>query len=133
MNVKKQIDYWLATAKSDLETAEVIFRAGKNYHHCLFFCRLVLEKGLKALVVKKTRKIPPKIHNLLLLADMSDALVDDAQKDFFRLMNGFDIEGRYPDEQYEIYMKATKRYTMDLLAKTKEQFRWMGKLALRLE
>ncbi len=52
MNVKKQIDYWLTTAKSDLETAEIIFKAGKNYHHCLFFCHLVLEKGLKALVAK---------------------------------------------------------------------------------
>lgn len=100
MNVKKQIQYWLKTAEKDWETAQIIFDAGKNYHHCLFFCHLVLEKGLKANVVKVTGTVPPKIHT-------------------------FNIEGRYPDMRYQIYKSATKSLTKKLLNKTKEEFQWM--------
>jgi HEPN domain-containing protein len=131
MNVKRQIDYCLTTAKSDLVTAEIIFKAGRNYHHCLFFCHLVLEKGLKALVVKETKKIPPKIHNLPLLAEKASVSFDAKQTDFLVLMNSFNIEARYPDEQYQIYKKLTKAYTTKLLEKTRKQFEWMERLALQ--
>jgi len=67
--------------EGNLETAQIIFDSGKNYHHCLFFCHLILEKALKANVVKATGKIPPR--------------------------------------------SLAKK----LLAKTKEQFEWMEKLA----
>jgi HEPN domain-containing protein len=133
MNVRKQIDYWLTTAKSDLETAEIIFRSGRNYHHCLFFCHLVLEKGLKALVVKATKKIPPRIHSLPLLGDKAKVSLEDDQRDFLLLMNGFNIEGRYPDEQFGIYKRVTKSYAAKLLAKTREQFEWMEELARQSE
>ena len=128
-NAKKQIDYWFRTAANDLETAQIIFDAGKNYHHCLFFCHLVLEKGLKANVVRTTGAVPPKIHNLLLLAERAEMLLTQEQKDFLRFMNGFNIEGRYPDEQFEIYKRTTKALAKELFTKTKEQFEWMRKLA----
>lgn len=51
------------------------------------------------------------------------------QKDFLRFMNGFNIEGRYPDEQFEIYKRTTKALAKELFTKTKEQFEWMRKLA----
>lgn len=90
MSAEKQVRYWLKTAANDLETAEIIFNAGKNYHHCLFFCQLVREKGLKALVAKHTRKVPPRIHNLLLLAEQAEVPVSDDEMDFFVRMNSFE-------------------------------------------
>lgn len=129
MNVKDQIHYWLKTAKDDLETAQIIFDAGRNYHHCLFFCHLVLEKGLKANVVKATGKTPPKIHNLLLLTEKAKLVLTPEQKDFFLLMNTFNIEGRYPDMKYQIYKQATKSLAGKMLTKVKGQFGWMEKLA----
>ncbi len=129
MNVKRQVEYWSKTATDDLETAQIIYNAGKNYHHCLFFCHLVLEKGLKANVAKATAKIPPRIHNLILLAEKAKLELSDEQTDLLTLMNTFNIEGRYPDMQYQIYKSATKSLTKKLLNKTKEQFKWMEKLA----
>lgn len=39
----ENIEYWLASSKDDLDTAEKLF-ASEKYHHCLFFVHLALEK-----------------------------------------------------------------------------------------
>jgi HEPN domain-containing protein len=129
MNVKKQIDYWLTTAKSDLETAEIIFKAGKNYHHCLFFCHLVLEKGLKALVAKHTKNFPPKMHDLESLALKAGIELTQEQKDFYSLMTGYSIEARYPDDKLKIYKRTTGAVAARILKRTIREFRWIEKLA----
>jgi HEPN domain-containing protein len=59
--------------------------------------------------------------------------LEDDQRDFLLLMNGFNIEGRYPDEQFGIYKKVTKSYAVKLLAKTREQFEWMEEVARQSE
>lgn len=117
---------WLTSARSDLETAQTIFDSGKNLHHCLFFCHLVLEKGMKAFVARTTQSLPPRIHDLELLAERASLVLTSEMKDFFSLMNSFNLEARYPDERFRIYKKATKRYTEPLLKKTKETFEWIN-------
>ena len=67
MNIKEIIDYWLKSAEEDLKTAKSLFKS-KRYHHCLFFCHLFIEKIIKALVVKKTKRQSPYGHNLLRLS-----------------------------------------------------------------
>jgi HEPN domain-containing protein len=59
LNTEKQIEYWINTAKTDLDTAELLIRESRNIHG-LFFCHLAIEKALKAHVVKDTGQIPPK-------------------------------------------------------------------------
>ena len=39
--------YWLQSAASDMSVAEHLFEK-EDYHYCLFFGHLVLEKTLKA-------------------------------------------------------------------------------------
>ncbi|MCL4539473.1 MAG: HEPN domain-containing protein [Bacteroidetes bacterium] len=129
MNATGQIDYWLKSGANDLETAEIIFQSGKNYHHCLFFCHTVLEKGLKALVSKHTQGIPPRSHNLLRLAELAELKVPPEVADFFTKMNGFQLEARYPDEEFRIYTMTTKTLAQKLLLETKETFSWMERLA----
>ena len=51
MDKKRQITYWINSAKHDLEVAETLFIAGK-YDWCLFIAHLVLEKTLKSLYVQ---------------------------------------------------------------------------------
>lgn len=64
--IEKLKDYWLKTAKHDYETMMSLFRS-KRYPDSLFYGHLVLEKVIKALVVKKTKGHPPPTHNLLVL------------------------------------------------------------------
>ena len=51
INIHKQIDYWINGALDDLESAQILIDR-KRMLHGLFFCQLVIEKTLKAHVVK---------------------------------------------------------------------------------
>lgn len=66
INIQKQVEYWMNGARDDLLTAEVLFQRKRDLHG-LFFCHLVIEKALKAHVVKSTKEIAPRTHNLILL------------------------------------------------------------------
>ena len=68
VNVQKQIDYWIKGAEDDIVTAELLIREKRTLHG-LFFCHLVIEKAIKAHVVKTTGDIAPRSHNLIYLSD----------------------------------------------------------------
>lgn len=125
MDTRKQIDYWLTTADADIATAKTILKSGKNYHYSLFFCHLALEKYLKALVVKKTADYPPRIHDLELLAEKGCLQADEIQLTFLREMTEYNIEARYPDEQFEIYKKVNESLTRSTIKKTEEYLEWI--------
>jgi len=79
MNEKEILKNWANGSKQDLETAEILFE-NKKYHHALFFCHLSLEKYLKAIIVKTTRKAPPLIHDLVRLAEKTDIKLTNKMK-----------------------------------------------------
>ena len=82
-----------------------------------------MEKVLKALVVKKTKKESSHSHNLLLL--MKQAMLDLSQeeKDLLDLVNDFNIRVRYPDYKLAFYKKCTRDFTILYLAKIKKLYK----------
>jgi len=77
-----QVEYWLKSAEHDLDAAEGLFRIGK-FDWCLFLGHLVLEKVLKAAYARNHSDLPPRTHNLLLLAEKAGLKLSDEQKVFF--------------------------------------------------
>ncbi len=128
INIDKHIDYWLTTAKSDLETAESLLSLGKNLHHCLFFLHLVIEKHLKALVVKVTKEIAPKTHDLGYLSRKAELALTKEQQDFLDRMNQFVLEARYPEDKLEIYKMSTPELTRIYKTKTMEFLEWLDNI-----
>lgn len=53
IDFEKQIVYWIRSAVDDLETAKIPIEKNRLLHG-LFFCHLVIEKAIKAHVVKST-------------------------------------------------------------------------------
>lgn len=68
INIQKQIDYWINGAEDDILTAELLIRENRILHG-LFFCHLVIEKAIKANLVKVTGEIAPRSHNLMYLSE----------------------------------------------------------------
>ena len=66
-NVEKTVEYWIDGAEYDMETAESLFQT-RRYPYALFFGHLAIEKILKAIFVKETKKHAPYTHSLPLLA-----------------------------------------------------------------
>ena len=82
---------------------------------------------LKAIFVDRNEnKIPPKIHNLVRLANLSDLKPNDDQKFLLDKINDFNIQTRYPDYKFEFYKRCNKEYTNEYFGKIKELFTWLN-------
>ncbi|MDR1703775.1 MAG: HEPN domain-containing protein [Clostridiales bacterium] len=101
-----KVKYWLDTADEDLTVAKYLL-TGKKYLHAGFFMHLIVEKTLKAVVARVTSEMPPKIHDLAILAERAGLKDDltDVQLQLFKALNPLQIEARYPE--YKERMAAT--------------------------
>jgi len=98
MDVEKEVVYWRDGAVKDLQFADrLIVREEEEVLYCFFFLHLTLEKVFKAHIVKQTKNLPPKIHNLLVLAEMGKVELSQEQVDFCGRINLYNIEARYPN------------------------------------
>lgn len=128
MTKDEHIKYWRESAQRDLESAEIIFSSGR-YDWCLFVGHLALEKILKALFVERNdNNIPPKIHNLVRLAELSKIELNDDQKFLLDKINDFNIHTRYPDYNLELYKRCNAEFTSANLSKIKEYYSWFNSL-----
>jgi len=128
-NSKALIDYWIESAKHDYATMESLFKT-KRYSDSLFYGHLVLEKVLKALVVKKTHKHTKPIHNLLVLLNDAGVELSDEETEFLAEVNKFNIRARYPDYKLSFYKVCNHEYAKPRLGRIKSIFRT---LCLRLK
>jgi len=125
MTKAEHVKYWLDGAAHDLDVAETLFQAQK-YDWCLFIGHLVLEKSLKALYVKTHEdNLPPKIHNLLRLAELSTLSLTVEQQEFLDDVNEFNIATRYSDEKEAFYERCSLEYTAPYFSRIKEVCKWL--------
>ena len=119
MDITKQINYWLESAKHDLDVADILFE-NKKYDWCLFVGYLVIEKVLKAHWIKVNKEIPPKIHNLLKLLKETNIELSKEDKEYLVKINEFNLEVRYPDQRFEFYKICDYDFTKKYFDKIKE-------------
>lgn len=124
--MKPHIAYWKKSAKNDWKVARDLFQL-THYDGCLFYCHLTLEKILKGLVVVKTGKAAPHIHNLEHLSKLAKLDIDEEQRKNLQIITTFNVAARYPDEKLDLYKKATKQFTDQYLAITKSLYLWLKK------
>jgi len=124
----EHISYWRESSKHDLDSAESIYKTGK-YDWCLFIGHLALEKILKAVYVDVyDNEMPPKLHNIVRLAELAHINLTEDQKLLLDTINDFNIQTRYPDYKLDFYKKCTKEYSEDYLNKIKELHKWFNSL-----
>jgi len=116
--VEKLVKYWIDLAKHDFKTMEGLFRL-KRYPDALFYGHMVLEKILKAIVVKNKKKHPQPTHNLLVLLEEASISLTKAEKEFLAEVNKFNIRARYPDYKLSFYKIANLKYTRKRLERIK--------------
>ncbi len=126
MQYRKEIEYWLKSAKHDLDVAETLFEQGK-YDWCLFLAHLVIEKTLKAFYIRDNKKIPPSIHKLDVLVETTALKVSDEEMEFLKKVNEFNIETRYPDRKFRFYKLCNKTFTEKYFSRIKEFHKWLLK------
>lgn len=114
--VKQTIQYWLKTAEHDFATMQALQKT-KRYSDALFFGHIVLEKLLKANVVKKTKAHAPYIHDLVRLAKLAELQLPVADMTLLNEVNDFNIRARYPEDKLEFYQRCTKAFATPYINK----------------
>ena len=122
----KHVQYWKTIAEHDWQTARSLWRS-KRYDGCLFFCHLVCEKFLKAVVVKVTRQDAPRIHDLIRLCVLAGLKLSEDQQQFLSKINNFNIATRYPVDLKDFYKLANKEYSYPFYQFTERFIKWVKK------
>lgn len=108
-----------------MESLNALYVAQK-FDWALFIGHLVIEKLLKAHYVRNNEnKIPPKLHNLIMLAEIAGLELSDEMKLILDKINDFNLEVRYPQCKNEFYKTCTKEFADEQIAKLKEIFEWL--------
>ena len=124
MNAKTEC--WLELCDDDLLTAKALFQS-KRYLHMGFFCHLIVEKALKAVIAHKTDEIPPRIHDLVKLASMGSVfdIMSEEQKQLLHTLMPLQIEARYPEYKKRIAASLSTIHCEQLLSATEEFLCWI--------
>jgi len=126
MNAGQQEDFdsWVAASDYDLETAEAMLRADRLLY-VLFCCQQAVEKRLKASVVSRTAKMPPKVRDLLRLVEQTGLPHRPDQLQLLATLGSYYIETRYPEEVRELSRELTTPIATSCLARVKEYVEWL--------
>lgn len=122
---EEHIAYWQKLAEADLEVARGFLQRGHDLHYCLFFGHLSLEKTLKALIVAVTQEMPPRIHDLLRLAEKAGLILNEELTEKFDTFNSFNLETRYPDYKLAFYKRCTRQFAAAQFLQIEEAFSWL--------
>ncbi|MEX0987244.1 MAG: HEPN domain-containing protein [Bacteroidales bacterium] len=82
----------------------------------------MIEKAIKAHIVKKSRQVAPRSHNLIYLSEIADLDFDDEAQIFLGILMKYQLQGRYPDYNPELpdILKVNEYFE-----KTKTIFLWL--------
>ena len=93
--MKNDVETWLEFAERDLGAARAMLHS-RIYTHACFEAQQVIEKALKALLLRQGKRIP-KIHDLLDLLSLTEEPALASFTADLTLINSYYLPVRYPD------------------------------------
>lgn len=131
MTREEKLRYWIDLSDENLRVACDLLKSG----HLLqmgFFCHLTIETVFKAYLTKIKDEMPPYIHKLARLAQLSGFYdeMNDEQKDFIYKLEPFNIEARYPEYKKMLAQSLNNQLCENLLRNTQELQQWTKKKIL---
>lgn len=115
--LEEDVKDWMEKAEHDLNTAR-INKQQKVYDAAAFFCQQALEKALKALYIKKSKRLI-KTHDLYFLGkkvNLPRDLIEICKK-----ITTFYVETRYPNS----YTEFDEEKVSDAIEKTEKVIEWV--------
>jgi len=125
LDIGKNIAHWRNGAMEALEVADDLINQDHRILFGLFFVHLALEKNIKAHIWRVKKDMPPRIHNLIRLAEVAGLALDEDNRNILAEINEFNIEGRYSDILMPPpSLEEAKQY----LQRAKGTFEWLTRL-----
>ena len=118
---------WAERAQYDLDTADAMFKAGR-YLYVLFCCQQAVEKMLKAVIAQRTGQCPPRLHNLLRLAEHAGVELDQSQTVLMEDLTRYYIQSRYPEEIPALSRGLDRQRGEQVLKQTEDVLQWLSSM-----
>jgi len=122
--MNKAINNWIKSSEYDIKTAEALYKS-KRFVYVIFMCHLAMEKALKAIVAFKTKKTPPKTHDLFHLVKLVSLEVPENYAPILMHLNEASVPTRYPEDIEKLSRSYNKNAAIRYLKETKELLKWL--------
>jgi HEPN domain-containing protein len=123
-NLQRVITHWIKRSDQDYETMINLYRS-KDYHWALFIGHLVVERLLKAIVVKNINAHAPFTHDLRRLAKLAEMDIDDDFRRILDTVTTFNLNVRYDDYKQDFYNKCTADYAAKWISNIEKVREWI--------
>jgi HEPN domain-containing protein len=124
VDIDMAFNHWINTSDKDSVTMVHLYNL-KDYSWSLFIGHIVIERLLKAYVVKNTSDHAPFTHDLTKLANLSGLSFTEEYLDWMDTISTFNINARYDSYKETFYKKCTFEFTTEWIDKIKELQSWI--------
>jgi HEPN domain-containing protein len=124
IDIERIVNHWILRSDQDFITMMNLFKSN-DYHWSLFIGHLVIERLLKAFVVKEIKTDAPYTHDLRRLAKLAKLDFTDDQKRLLDTITTFNLNARYEDYKQDFYKKCTFDFTNIWISNIKNLRAWI--------
>jgi HEPN domain-containing protein len=124
IDIENTFNHWIGTSDKDFNTMIHLYDS-KDFHWSLFIGHIVIERLLKACVVKKTLKHAPFTHDLTKLAQLTGLEFSEEYLDWLDAISTFNLNARYDSYKEAFYKKCTQDFTTEWIEKIKILQSWI--------
>lgn len=124
IDIEKTYNYWITTSDKDFETMVHLYNS-KDYHWALFIGHIVIERLIKAGVIKKINDHAPFTHDLRRLAKLSQIEFKNEHLVWLDTITTFNLNTRYDSYKQAFYKKCTSDFTSEWISNIKELRKWI--------
>jgi len=124
INIEKIFNHWITTSDKDYETMMNLYNS-KDYHWSLFIGHIVIERLIKATVVKEINNHAPFTHDLRRLAKLSQIEFKNEHLAWLDAITTFNLNARYDSYKQAFYKKCTSEFTAKWISNIKELRQWI--------
>ncbi len=111
-DIGKVFNYWIASSDKDYNVMVDLYQS-KNYSWALFLGHIVIEKLIKAYLVKNTGFHAPFTHDLRFLAKKGGLDLPGDKVHYLDVITGFNINARYDSFKEDFYAKCTPEFSAE--------------------
>lgn len=124
VNIEKIVNHWITSSDRDFKTMMNLYKS-KDYHWTLFIGHLVIERLLKAGVVRNIKAHAPLTHDLRRLSKISNIEFEDEHIIWFDTITTFNLNARYDSYKHDFYKKCTPEFTETWVSRIKQLREWI--------
>jgi len=118
---------WLRLAAYDLETARAMVAAERTLY-VVIACQQACEKAIKAVISQRTSTVPPRSHDLVILARAAALDLPEPHAELLTYLNQSLLLVRYPTDLEEAERAFPLEVAGPLVPKTEAFLTWLRSL-----